>query len=125
MEQLVDRWDEGLAVVGALVAFVAGFLPWFRAAGPTTGTEFFGPLVPMLAIGALASLAFLDRTSGPRLLLGAIGVTMIGLVFLVYEETHGGTVAVSITWGGYLVLAGGAALAVAGTFPVLLEPAET
>lgn len=126
MDNLADRWDVGLGAAGALVAFVAGLSPWFRTlSGSTTGTEVVGPLVPILALGALASLALLDRTTGARLLLGTIGLATIGLVVLVYEGlAGGGPGAVVLTWGGYLTLAGGAAMAVAGTLPVLLEPAE-
>jgi len=126
MAALADRWDAGLGAVGALVTFVAGLLPWFRTAtDATTGTEVVGPLVPVLALGALASLAVLDRTTESRLLLGTIGLATIGLVVLVYEGLTGGRGTVAVTWGGYLTLAGGASMAVAGSVPVLLEPAET
>jgi hypothetical protein len=126
MGVLADRWDVAMGAVGALVTFVAGLAPWFRtASGTTTGTEVLGPLVPLLALGALASLALLDRTSNARLLLGTVGLATLGVVVLVPETmARGGQTGVSLTWGGYLTLAGGAAIVLAGTLPVLLEPAE-
>ncbi|MFT4891245.1 MAG: hypothetical protein ACI9YT_002171 [Halobacteriales archaeon] len=103
------------------MTFVAGLSPWFRTASDAAnGSEVVGPLVPMLALAALASLALLDRTSWSRLLLATIG-----LVVLVYEGVAGGGPgAVVLTWGGYLTLAGSVAMVIPGTLPVLLEPAE-
>lgn len=124
MSDVAGRWDGAVAAVGALLAFVAGLLPWVRTASAArTGVDLVGPVLPILAIGALASLALLDRTTGARFLVATVGLATIGLAAFVFEGAiNRGSAAVTPAPGLYLSLVGGAAMAIAGSVAVLLDP---
>ena len=113
---------EYAALLGALVATVGAMAPWIQ--GPTgtrTGLDLFGPLTVAVAIAVFAAVLLGEWSTGGKLLVGVLGVSLIAPAALVYRDLTG-VPSDSAGVGLLLTLGSGAVIALAGSVAVLLEP---
>lgn len=119
-----------ITAIGAVLALVAAFLPWFGADAPVAGVNppptdgvdtTIGLLVVLIALVALAALVVLAKERADVVAAGS-GAAVFLLAGLKFIDLEGAT---DPKVGLYLTLVAGIVLAAGGAYGYLREDEET